>query len=338
MSVEVKGSTGRITDYFPRSPPSKSTGVDDDDDDGASAPKDNVEKSEEGLEHHIKDEPEEKPDLSTSSVFLTPDNSPSKDDHKTEVSLENERVKDSVSDPPKSKQDLKQKFKEENQKLGKANRKGRCKKGETTVHNAEKQTSSRGPALPKSARKKKTEEPVQRNKLVTDYFPVRRSDRKCKSDVEKEKLKDLEQKILSEIEDGLKVTEIDNKGRGVIADKEFLRGDFVVEYAGDLIDRDVAKNREKKYSEKPEFGCYMYYFSFKNKNYCVDATAESGRLGRLLNHSKTAANCQTKLVEVNGLPRLILVALKDINKGEELLYDYGDRSKSSVEAHPWLQS
>ncbi|KAK3589796.1 hypothetical protein CHS0354_015799 [Potamilus streckersoni] len=328
MSSDVKGSTGRITDYFHWSPPLKSSANNDDD---VPTQKDYVEKSEEG---HVKDEPEENLDLSTSSVFLTPDNSPSKDDHKTQISVEKKGDNDRVSDPPKSKQ----KFKEENQKLDKANGKGRCKKVETTVKQAVKQTSSQGPARLKSARKKKTEEPVQRNKLVTDYFPVRRSDRKCKSDVEKEKLKDLEQKILSKIEDGLKVTEIDNKGRGVIADKEFLRGDFIVEYAGDLIDRDVAKNREKKYSEKPEYGCYMYYFSFKNKNYCVDATAESGRLGRLLNHSKTAANCQTKLVEVNGQPRLILVALKDITKGEELLYDYGDRSKSSVEAHPWLQS
>ncbi len=27
---------------------------------------------------------------------------------------------------------------------------------------------------------------------------------------------------------------------------------------------------------------------------------------------------------------------RDIEPGEELLYDYGDRSKESLEAHPWL--
>lgn len=68
----------------------------------------------------------------------------------------------------------------------------------------------------------------------------------------------------------------------------------------------------------------------------VDATKESDRLGRLINHSKNG-NCQTKLHDINGIPHLILVASRDIQEGEELLYDYGDRSKASIEAHPWLK-
>ena len=39
---------------------------------------------------------------------------------------------------------------------------------------------------------------------------------------------------------------------------------------------------------------------------------------------------------INEIPRLILVAKKVVEKGEELLYDYGDRSKESLKAHPWL--
>ena len=75
----------------------------------------------------------------------------------------------------------------------------------------------------------------------------------------------------------------------------------------------------------------QFYFS-------IDATAESGKLGRLLNHSKTSGNCHTKLIEVKGNPYLILVASKDISAGEELQYDYGDRSKTSIDSHPWLKS
>lgn len=59
-------------------------------------------------------------------------------------------------------------------------------------------------------------------------------------------------------------------------------------------------------------------------------------MGRLINHSKTG-NCQTKLHDINGVPHLILVASRDIDEGEELLYDYGDRSKASIAAHPWLK-
>jgi len=70
----------------------------------------------------------------------------------------------------------------------------------------------------------------------------------------------------------------------------------------------------------------------------VDATEESGLLGRLVNHSRLKFNCATKVVEVDNKPRLILVAARDIRVDEELLYDYGDRSKESLEAYPWLAS
>ena len=68
----------------------------------------------------------------------------------------------------------------------------------------------------------------------------------------------------------------------------------------------------------------------------IDATTETGRLGRLVNHSRLSPNLQTKVVVFREKPRLILIARRDIEPGEELLYDYGDRSKESLEAHPWL--
>ena len=71
-------------------------------------------------------------------------------------------------------------------------------------------------------------------------------------------------------------------------------------------------------------------------DFSVDATAESGKLGRLLNHSKQNGNCRTKVVPIGDRPYLILVAARNITVGEELLYDYGDRSKESIAAHPWL--
>ena len=69
----------------------------------------------------------------------------------------------------------------------------------------------------------------------------------------------------------------------------------------------------------------------------MDATKETGRLGRLLNHSK-GGNCMTKVVSVKENPYLILLAAKTIKAGEELLYDYGERSKDILESHPWLKS
>merc|ERR1711881_663683 len=135
----------------------------------------------------------------------------------------------------------------------------------------------------------------------------------------------------------MKQTEL--KGRGIFAAKKLTKGDFVVEYAGDLMSMEEGKDREAEYQKDSEIGCYIYFFSFKGKRYCIDATAESGRYGRLLNHSKTRANCKTRLVEEpEGIPRLIIEAKVDIEEDAELLYDYGDRSQKALKAHPWLKS
>ena len=174
------------------------------------------------------------------------------------------------------------------------------------------------------------------NKKITDYFQIRKSSRKCKSDLEKEKRENIEMSIKAMREDGLEVRVIENKGRGVFSTRYFQKGDFVCEYAGEMISYQQAKKREEMYGKDPSIGCYMYFFEHKSKSYCIDATAETSRLGRLLNHSKLGGNCHTKLFEINSRPYLILVASRDIRPGEEMTYDYGDRNKSSIESHPWL--
>ena len=58
------------------------------------------------------------------------------------------------------------------------------------------------------------------------------------------------------------------------------------------------------------------------------------RPGRFINHSKQH-NIKPKLV-VN--PESYFFAIRDIDKREELLYDYNDRSKEAMLAHPWLST
>ena len=61
---------------------------------------------------------------------------------------------------------------------------------------------------------------------------------------------------------------IEDKGRGVFSSRHFARKEFIVEYSGTLISYDEAKRREAEYIQEPEkYGCYMYYFVFKNKKY-----------------------------------------------------------------------
>lgn len=173
------------------------------------------------------------------------------------------------------------------------------------------------------------------NREINDFFPVRRSVRKTKTAVKEEMMRNLEQAILEERSEGLKVEHFDGKGRGIIAERRFQRGEFVIEYVGDLISTTEAAEREKRYALDENAGCYMYYFKHKNQQYCIDATEDTGKLGRLVNHSRNG-NLMTKVVVVKQKPHLVLIAKDDIEAGEELCYDYGDRSKESLLHHPWL--
>ncbi|XP_071396750.1 lysine methyltransferase 5Ab [Centroberyx affinis] len=184
---------------------------------------------------------------------------------------------------------------------------------------------------------KKTENKASQNRKVTDYYPIRRSSRKTKAELKNDEHRHLDDLIKNGIEEGMQVKHIEGKGRGVFAVRGFKKGEFVVEYHGDLLELSEAKKKEAHYAQDPQTGCYMYYFQYRCKTYCVDATKETTRLGRLINHSKIG-NCQTKLHDIDGRPHLILVASRDIEAEEELLYDYGDRSKASISAHPWLKN
>ena len=56
----------------------------------------------------------------------------------------------------------------------------------------------------------------------------------------------------------------------------------------------------------------------------VDATEESTRCGRLVNHGRgDIMNSRMKVVEVGKMPYLCLFALRNIAYNEELFYDYG---------------
>ncbi|TRY84947.1 hypothetical protein DNTS_019025 [Danionella cerebrum] len=111
------------------------------------------------------------------------------------------------------------------------------------------------------------------------------------------------------------------KGRGLFAVRPFCKGDFVVEYRGDLVDEAEAERRRRVYHTS----CAAFFFLFKwrGKVWCIDASREDGSFGRLVNDEHRHPNCRMKKVEVEGKPHLCLFALKDIKDGEEISYDYG---------------
>lgn len=65
----------------------------------------------------------------------------------------------------------------------------------------------------------------------------------------------------------LKVQHIEGKGRAVFATRCFQKGEYVVEYHGDLLQITDANMREAEYAQNPATGCYMYYFQYLCKTY-----------------------------------------------------------------------
>ncbi|OII71669.1 protein with a SET domain within carboxy region [Cryptosporidium ubiquitum] len=144
--------------------------------------------------------------------------------------------------------------------------------------------------------------------------------------------------ILNEIHSCTLIKKDSFKGRCVIAGSFIRKDDFVLEYKGNLITHlTEAKELEKKYALSNK-GCYMYYFKYNDKNYCIDATEENLEFGpgRLINHSKKNPNIITKVLIVGTTPRLFFVSKRNIMCGEELLFDYGDNNPISTLHNPWL--
>ncbi|XP_034236288.1 mucin-17-like [Thrips palmi] len=121
-------------------------------------------------------------------------------------------------------------------------------------------------------------------------------------------------------------------GRGVVTDIPFKTGDFVLEYKGELITGVEGRKREERYSEGPS---YLYFFNFEGKELCIDSSAETIYLGRLINH-QTPGNFYTKRHVVNGTPRLWFHARRTIEPGEQLFYDYKEDRVEVLKKLPWL--
>lgn len=55
----------------------------------------------------------------------------------------------------------------------------------------------------------------------------------------------------------------------------------------------------------------------------IDSTMEDGSFGRLVNDDQYKPNCKVKVDDSQGTPELFFYALRDIESGEEILYNYG---------------
>jgi SET domain len=135
------------------------------------------------------------------------------------------------------------------------------------------------------------------------------------------------------------IRDVPGRGRCVYAAGFIPKGAFVVEYGGQLITQKEAQRREKLY-QKEALGSYMFYFEHNGQTHCVDGTAERKEygIGRLINHSRKNPNLTPKKIVVDGIPRIALLAKRQITYGEELAYDYGERDSQALKVFTWLKA
>ncbi|XP_046412948.1 histone-lysine N-methyltransferase NSD2 [Neodiprion fabricii] len=107
------------------------------------------------------------------------------------------------------------------------------------------------------------------------------------------------------------------RGWGLKALETIKSGQFVVEYVGEVIDEAEYKRRLQR---KKELKDENFYFLTIDNFRMIDAEPK-GNLSRFMNHS-CQPNCETQKWTVNGDTRIGLFALRDIEIGEELTFNY----------------
>ncbi|WP_353238077.1 SET domain-containing protein-lysine N-methyltransferase [Limnohabitans sp.] len=102
-------------------------------------------------------------------------------------------------------------------------------------------------------------------------------------------------------------------GKGVFALQDIAEGETLIEYVGEVISWDEAQDRHPHDPHDPN---HTFFFHV-NEDRVIDAL-HGGNSSRWINHS-CDPNCEAD--EVND--RIFIKAIRNIQAGEELHYDYG---------------
>jgi len=102
-------------------------------------------------------------------------------------------------------------------------------------------------------------------------------------------------------------------GKGVFAMQKIAAGERVIEYVGEIIS---AQEAEDRHPHDPQDPNHTFYFQIEEDR-VIDGL-HGGNASRWINHS-CAPNCEPDINE----GRVFINALRAIEVGEELNYDYG---------------
>lgn len=104
---------------------------------------------------------------------------------------------------------------------------------------------------------------------------------------------------------------------GLYALEPIAAKEMIIEYVGERIRQQVAEHREKSYLKTGIGSSYLFRI---DENTVIDATKKGG-IARFINHC-CSPSCTAKIIKVEGIKRIVIYALRDIEANEELTYDY----------------
>ncbi|KAK1410728.1 hypothetical protein QVD17_37267 [Tagetes erecta] len=115
----------------------------------------------------------------------------------------------------------------------------------------------------------------------------------------------------------MKAVQTEKCGTGVVAEEDMMRGEFIIEYVGEVIDDKECEDRLWKMKHQGETNFYLCEI---NRDMVIDATSK-GNKSRYINHS-CSPNTEMQKWRIDGETRIGIFAIRDIKKGEYLTYDY----------------
>ena len=110
------------------------------------------------------------------------------------------------------------------------------------------------------------------------------------------------------------------QGQGVFATEKIRKGRRIIEYVGEIIDRE---EEVRRYDEDRMDRHHTFLFEVED-DITIDG-ARGGNRSRFINHS-----CDPNCEAVNEDGRIFIWALKSIQPGEELTYDYAYGSDGRI--------
>jgi [histone H3]-lysine4 N-trimethyltransferase SETD1 len=98
---------------------------------------------------------------------------------------------------------------------------------------------------------------------------------------------------------------------GLYSLERIQASEMIIEYVGEKVRQEIADLREIKYTQSGIGSSYLFRI---DEGSVVDATKKGG-IARFINHS-CMPNCTAKIIRVDGTKRIVIYALRDIEKGK----------------------